>query len=109
MAQDNNLQLFTAPERRYKILRVTPELIADALLNHVQIDDVVNTIAVEGIPSGCEIESMGFDPMHRRVWIRLYHPSFAEIDEGAMIPVLQVNIKKQSLQVKRTSRGYEFI
>lgn len=109
MSQENTLQLFSAPDRRYKIIRMEPQLIVDAILNHVQVGDVVNSITIDGIPTGARIEAMGFDSMHNRAWMRVYHPSFDEVPENGLIPLLSIKVTRQELQLKRTNRGYEFI
>lgn len=96
---------FRAPERRYKIVRLTPELLLDALLSPRLDQSFVRVLRMDGVPEGCQIEAVAWDEWSRCFMFRLFHESFDVLDPAAAIPDLFPVIHQETVRVVRPDQA----
>ncbi len=96
-------QFFEAPERRFRVLWVSPELLANAVLD--SRCQYVHEYVAENLPEGIRIEGVIYDPARDAFGFRLYHPSFDEVAPCERIPELFVMVRAVD---RGERRGREF-
>lgn len=87
--------MFKAPDRRYKLMKVSPELLLVNLFNNSVSKDLsdgnvlIRTVSHD-IPEGTQIEAVTFDDYSRCFMFRLWRADWPEIAEASVIPDLDV-------------------
>lgn len=75
-------------ERRVKFF-VASQSDVFALLTHRHLDcgNYLQVESLAGVPDGCLVESVHYEPASLAFYFCVYHPTFPLITEGALIPV----------------------
>ncbi len=92
--------LFKAPDRRYRIMEISPELLFTCSLSPrwVSADEfMVNEI--EGLPDDVQIQAIVYDDLTRLVCVRLWSSSWAVLEDGATIPKVIITIKSKEVSL----------
>lgn len=90
---------FKAPDRRYRIMKVSPELFLDMAFNRSQATELddgnvsIRTISHEGMPEGTQIEAVCFDDYERCFMFRFWNATWDEVEECARIPEANVQFR----------------
>jgi hypothetical protein len=97
---------FTAPDRRYKILKVSTELLLGNLMTNgipmLLPDGRARVVSARGLPDGCRIEAVRYDEMCDQFWFRLYHESFPVLGAGYAIPEVQIELTEKLYWLSET-------
>lgn len=76
-----------AQDRRWKVLWLSPECMLLPIQLWLNSCIVSRPIGV-CIPEGCEVVDVAYDWNRRQFGLRLQHPSFPEVPDGAYAPEL---------------------
>lgn len=77
-------------ERRYKLLKVSPELLLQAVLRP---DRFPHGVTVEGLPNGVSVDGVSWDEWRRIFIFRLWHQEWPEVRPGDKFDDLDITIK----------------
>jgi len=106
----NVFQFEQGPERRYKMLWISPELLLAALFSPQRDGDKVRVVEVDGLPYGCKVEAVRFDEDRRAFVFRLWHESFDVVPLNYCPPEVTPECRAVELLLKTEKRtGREFI
>lgn len=85
-------------ERRFRVLRITPELLVNTLLSPVRVrDELVRVMDVRGLPENVEIDAVAYDDLRREFCFRLWHASFEPVPLGDVAPKIDVTVTMELL------------
>lgn len=98
----NGERFFEARGRRYKLLRVSAELLMNVLLSPARRGAVVEWVTVEGLPDGVQIEAVVWDDLYRTFTLRLWHESFELVPPGEMAPFIDPALTRWQVRVPKT-------
>jgi len=101
--------LLAAGECRYRLLRITPELLLALTLNPRREGDRIDALTVEGLPADVYAEAVWYDHDRDCFCLRIAHPTFDVVLEGCLPPEAFVSVRRETLRVAGTQRGREFI
>lgn len=90
---------FTPPDRRFKVMPISPEFLFSCLFNRISTSKGIYCIEVrldgETFPEDMKIEAILYDPMDRLFKVRLWSSTFPEIKEGTRYTESTVEIIAQ--------------
>ena len=91
--------LFRAPDRRFRVLWITPELLMDLVINPRAEGDVIRALTVQGIPDDAKIEGISYDFYRAAVGLRVWSASFDVVEDAGLPPDLSVTISEQRYRI----------
>ncbi len=97
----NGYRFFHGRERRYRLLRLTPEVLLNALFSPVRHELTVDWLTIEGMPEGAEVEGIVWDDHTRAFVLRLWHESFGIVEPSAPIPTLEPLLTRWTVRVPK--------
>lgn len=96
---DNMLTLFTPWVPRYKVLRVSPELLLEGTLFNTRLSPdgtkVWATVFSPPLPTDVRVQTVCFDPTTNLVLLRLWSSEWPEISLGAPPPELHLTCTRK--------------
>jgi len=101
---------FVAPDRRYKLMKVSPELLLVNLFNGSISRDfpdgnvLIQTVSHD-MPEGTQIEAVTFDDYSRCFMFRLWRADWPEIAEAAHIPDINVTFTSRDFTLTPEASG----
>ncbi len=108
-------EFFKAPERRFRVLWVSPELMANAVVNLgcQFVQEYVTEGLPEGLPEGTTVQSVTYDYIRDAFGFRVYHESFDVVPDCEFPPELLVTMRVvdrgENSAPAIVQRGREFI
>ncbi len=104
-------EFFKAPERRFRVLWVSPELMANAVVNPGC--QFVQEYVTEGLPEGATVQAVIYDYARDAFCFRVYHESFDVVPGCEFPPELLVTMRVvdrgENSAPAIVQRGREFI
>jgi hypothetical protein len=82
----NNSLLFVPPERRLRLVHLSPQQVLNCLCWRRR--EALPLLDVTGLPDGMRVVSLHADAERHCFIVLVYHPSFDEVPEGECPPLL---------------------
>lgn len=105
MQYDNVVHLLSPPDRRFKVLYMTPDILVNLLLGPSRLiskdGGIVQVLEVEGMPSDAQIQALAYDPISDRLSLRVHSDEFPESSVGEVLEELELVIKAKLFKVMK--------
>jgi hypothetical protein len=112
--------LFKAPDRRFKMLRVTYDVLADLLFNTRMKPDqtpwgpadngpfgTIRALEIDGIPPDARVEAIALDAINATASLRIWSASFPEVHPSEYAPELQFTLMARDYHIVVPQQDYE--
>jgi len=89
-------------EARYKMLRLSPELLLEGTVFNTRVSEdgkEVVAVEIEGLPKDVRIQAWSYDTMTNTILVRLWSSEFPELAEGSSIPPLEVMLVERRIPI----------